>query len=173
VKQGQHVFVIALGGALYSLSASDPFCFALRRLKVKMVSVSRWETIRSPSGLSLVRLAKYARDVGLEDLAVIFDEELGRTRAIWDISQFSLAESALATLARLLTEEFIDKNEESIDVPFLKEYIKLLRQSLRVCARGIEKAENGPAELERKWILTQRRLKRALEDAENKAAQER
>jgi transcriptional regulator with XRE-family HTH domain len=141
-------------------------------LHVTMVSVCRWETSRPPAGLSLIRLAKYARDAGLNDVAVIFEEELSGTVALWDIGAFDSVEFPMATLMRL-TRELNERTPESIDLQFLAGYIKLLQDAIRLCSLGIKKTGSGPAEVERKWVLTEQRLKRVLEDAKNKAAQER
>jgi transcriptional regulator with XRE-family HTH domain len=47
-------------------------------MKVTVVTVCRWETVRPPSGLSLVRLADFARDSGNDRIETIF------RRAIFD-----------------------------------------------------------------------------------------
>jgi transcriptional regulator with XRE-family HTH domain len=45
-------------------------------------TIGRWEAIRPPRGLSLVELAKVARDFKREDLAAVFEQELQRESAV-------------------------------------------------------------------------------------------
>jgi transcriptional regulator with XRE-family HTH domain len=48
-------------------------------MKVTVVTVCRWETVRPPSGLSLVRLAEFARQSGNDRIAGIFQSVIFET----------------------------------------------------------------------------------------------
>src|SRR5215469_12905886 len=49
-------------------------------LKVTVVTVCRWETVRPPSGLSLVRLADFATESGKLDIAEVFRKTVRETQ---------------------------------------------------------------------------------------------
>jgi DNA-binding XRE family transcriptional regulator len=53
-------------------------------IEVTSVTVCRWETVRPPRGISLIRLAAIAAAYGHDDLSAIFLNEARRESPIWE-----------------------------------------------------------------------------------------
>jgi transcriptional regulator with XRE-family HTH domain len=146
-------------------------------LKVGLPTVGRWESTRSPTGSSLLQLARFAHDAGEHESYLVFLKAAMQARASKVPVIRMSADAPMPVHSELLFPRAAEKALPLIraggrrNPAIAREYLKLLRgilTALEMCGDEAIQAHRRGEDFLSRWVETECDLRKEVADEEKK-----